>query len=161
MMSNRAKSEFDALIPELPTWNEGKGIDVDSWLACVGNYEHAIAYGRLFWPEFSVHEDCVLFAGFNEKSFVGFMEQTRGNKKAVEGVMNHRHILDLFPNVKTEPSRALVVHLGRVLKDMWSCKLRRNFPSREITVSFPEDGIEDLLDYEITFFQDHERDHAG
>jgi hypothetical protein len=152
--------DFNALIPDLPRWNNGKGIDVDSWLACVGNFEHAVAYARLFWPEFTVHEDCVLFAGFNENSFRGFMEQARGNKKAVEAVMNHRHILDLFTAAAPEPSRELVVHLGRVLKDIWSCKLRRDLPSRNVIVSFPEEGNEDLLDYEITFFQEHERRHA-
>jgi hypothetical protein len=58
------------------------------------------------------------------------MEQTQGTKRAVEAVMNHRHILDLFPNVTREPSEEAIVHLGRVLKDTWSCKLRRDLPER-------------------------------
>ncbi len=149
------EADFNTLIPELSTWNDGKGIDVDSWLTRVGSYEHAVAYARLFWPEFTVHEDCVLFAGFSEEIFGGFMEQTKGDKRAVESVMNHRHLLDLFQDAALEPSDDLIVHLGRVLKDMWSAKLRRDFPSRKVVVSFPEDDIDDLLDYEITFYQEH------
>jgi hypothetical protein len=155
MSQDAHKTTFDALVPELSTWNDGAGIDIDSWLACIGTYEHAVAYGRLFWPEFTLHEDCVFFAGFSVDSFRGFMEQTAGNKKAVEAVMNHRHILDLFPNVTPEPSLALVVHLGRLLKEIWASKLRRDFPTRNVVVSFPEDGNADLVDFEITFFQEH------
>jgi len=47
-----------------------------------------------------------------------------------------------------------VVYLGTALKDIWSAKLRRDFPTRSITVSFPEGEYDDLTDYEITFFQD-------
>lgn len=152
-MSAEEESDFASLIPELSEWNAGEGIEIGAWLSCVGNYEHAIAYARLFWPEFAVHEDCVLFADFAEASYQGFASQTRGSRKALESVMNHRHLLDLFPSAPTEPTRAQIVHLGRALKDMWSSKLRRDFPSREIVVTFREEGIEDLLDYQITFFQ--------
>lgn len=48
MVNDMSEPDFDTLIPELPKWDEGKGIDVDSWLACVGNFEHAVAYARLF-----------------------------------------------------------------------------------------------------------------
>jgi len=154
MPDQNDKPDYDALIPELRLWNAGKGGDIDVWLAGIGSYEHAVAYLRLFWPAFTVHEDCVLFADFNPESFRGFMEQTAGDKRRVEVVMNHHHILDLFPNVPQEPSKALIIHLGRSLKEIWSCKLKHDFPTRVIAVSFPEDETEDPRDYEITFFQD-------
>ena len=146
--------DFTELIPELSTYNNGEGIDVDSWLTRVGSCAHAIAYARLFWPAFTVHDDCVLYAGFSQEIFGGFMEQTGGDKRSVEAVMNHRHILDLFQNGASEPSEEAIVHLGRVLKEMWSCKLQRDFPERKVIVSFWEEQIEDLLDYEITFYQE-------
>ncbi len=147
--------DFYALIPEMLTCNDGKGLDVESWLTRVGCFEHAIAYARLFWPAFTVQEDCVLFASYSREIFGGFMQQTGGNKQAVEAVMNHRHIADLFQNVSPKPTVEMILHLGRVLKDMWSCKLRRDFPDRAVLVSFPEEGVDDLLDYEITFYQKH------
>ena len=154
------RSDFNILIPQLATWKNGEGTDVDTWLVNVGSYEHAVAYANLFWPEFTVHDDCVLVAGFNETIFDGFMEQTGGNRRAVEQVMNHRHILDLFQKPDQAPSEEIIVHLGRVLKDMWSCKLRHDFPSRTIVVSFTENDVEDLLDYEITFYQMRGPDNA-
>ena len=160
MAADDRNIDFTKLIPELQLWNNGQGIDIESWLSCVGSYEHAVAYGRLFWPEFTIHDGCVLFAGFNEESYRGFMESTNGHKRSVETVMNHRHILDLFPDVSEDPSEELIVYLGRLLKDMWAAKLARDFPERRIIVSFPEDPGDDLLDYEITFFQENDEREA-
>lgn len=55
----------------------------------------------------------------------------------------------------------MVLYLGRLLQDIWSSKLRRDGPSRKVVVRFAEDGIEDLLDYEITLYQEHNSDDAG
>src|SRR5439155_16592660 len=97
MTNETQHPDFQRLIPELADWNNGAGVDIDTYLAGVGSYEHAIAYARLFWPEFTIHEECVLFADFSYDSFRGFMESTHGNRRAVEALMNHQHILDMFP----------------------------------------------------------------
>jgi hypothetical protein len=151
--------DYSKLIPSSADWNHGKGTDPETWLSFSGSFELTIAFGTLFWPEFTTHEDCVFFAPFtnaSRASYQGFMEQTKGNKRSVEVVMNHRHILDLFPSADTPPSREQVLFIGRMLQDIWQTKLNREFPDRTIRVSFPEDHSEDLRDYEITFFQEDE-----
>lgn len=142
------------LVPETRKWNDGRGIDLKDWIGHLGSFEHAIAYGELFWPDFTEHDDCVFFAGFSEHSYREFMEQTAGNRQAVEAVMNHRHILDLFCRPELEPTQSQVVYLGRLLKEMWMAKLQRDFPSKRFVVSFPEEPSENLLDYEVTFIQE-------
>ena len=149
-------TDHSRLIPELPLWNNGRGIDIGSWTTCVGRFDHAVGYGALFWPEFIVHHGCVLFADFRRESFDGFMVQTRGDLRAVETVMNHRHIVDLFSE-RAGASEEVVLHLGRLLREIWSCKLQRDFPDRRIVVSFPEMPVEDLGEYEITFYQPREK----
>jgi hypothetical protein len=144
------------LVPETRKWNGGAGIDLESWIGCVGSFEHAIAYAELFWPDFVEFDGCVFFAGLIEENYRGFMEQTRGDKRSVETVMNHRHILDLFCGPELRPSREQVVYIGRLLKDMWEAKLKCDFPARRFVVSFPEEPCEGLLDYEITFYQERE-----
>jgi hypothetical protein len=66
--------------------------------------------------------------------------------------MNHRHILDLFSSDESEVPRELVLYLGRLLRDMWACKLKRDFPERDIVVSFPDEHYDDLITYEITIY---------
>jgi hypothetical protein len=140
------------LIPETREWTAGRGIDLASWACGVGGAEQAIGFGELFWPEFVEHDGCIFFAdAFDPDNYRGFMASTGGDRRAVEAVMNHRHVLDLFPG--HSPTREQVVYLGRLLREMWAVKLRQDFPDRPIVVRFPEDGCEDLLDYEVSFYQ--------
>lgn len=153
MPQRLSKVPMADLVPETRDWNSGNGIDLRSWIGCVGSLEHAIGYAELFWPDFAEHDGCILCDGFSEESYNGFMKQTGGNRQAVEAVMNHCHILDLFSDPDLNPTREQVVYLGRLLKEMWAAKLQRDFPAKRFLVTFPEEASEDLLDYEVTFFQ--------
>ncbi|HSS48774.1 MAG TPA: hypothetical protein VLX28_07500 [Thermoanaerobaculia bacterium] len=152
-MSDPLEESFD-LIPELKDWNNGRGISVADWIGCVGSFEHAIGYSFLFWPEFVEFDGCIFFkTGFREENYRGFMTQTGGNRRAVEAVMNHCHICDLFGDPELDPTRAQIVFLGRMLKEMWAAKLQRDFPARPVTVTFPEDELDNFIDYQVTFYQ--------
>ncbi|MFD3166536.1 hypothetical protein [Herpetosiphon sp. NSE202] len=137
------------LIPELALWNEGQGIDVDQWIICVGSMEHAIGYTRLFWPSFVLFDECIFFGMVDEQVYHSWLDECHGDKTAVERVMNHTHITDLFD---TE-SVAQIRYLGQRLQEMWHAKLRSEFPDRLITVEFHEPEDESLMDYQITVFQ--------
>lgn len=150
-------TDFHRLIPELSLWMSDKAMDVGSWLSCVGNYEHAIAYGDLFWPEFEEHDGCVFRKPVPRTAYDDWLKSTDGDKDHVQAVMNHVHLLDLFHDVKSPPTREQIVHLGRKLKETWGAKLRHDFPNREIVVSFLEEGCADLLDYEVTFLMPVEK----
>ena len=152
-MSNQSAIDFAKLIAELPAWNNGAGISVESWIGCAGNFELAVGYSRLFWPDFVEHEDCVFFADFAVDSYRGFMDQCNGDRRRVETVMNHRHVFDYFSHAGGSATEAQIIYLGRVLKDIWQAKLMRDFPHRHFVVSFPEGPYEDLIDYEVSFWQ--------
>ncbi|HZF10938.1 MAG TPA: hypothetical protein VFE33_19285 [Thermoanaerobaculia bacterium] len=143
------------LIPELPLWNEGSGISMKDWIACVGSFEHAIGYSRLFWPEFVEREGCIVWPGADAPLLQHWKEHLHGDLQKVERVVNHRHIADLFADPDLDPTRAQLRYLGRVLREIWQVKLDHDFPDRHVRVVFndTEEDI-DLLDYQITFFQD-------
>ena len=152
------------LIPELSLWNNGHGISLEGWISCIGRYDHAIGYATLFWPDFVLYDDCVFVGEPNPKNYQEWMTQCDGDKTGVEAVINHRHILDIFPSSvfpdsDFKPTKEIVIHMGRLLKDMWQCKLQRDFPERRIKVEFAGDDPVDLLDYVITVF--HERGSCG
>ena len=67
--------------------------------------------------------------------------------------MNHIHILDVLPQAVEAPTRSLVVSFGQLSRDVLEAKLCRDFPTRRFCVSFPSEQLEDLLDYEVTFYQ--------
>jgi hypothetical protein len=54
-----------SMIQELSAWNNGKGIDLESWTGCSGNFKLAVGYSTIFWPKFNLDEDYIF-----EKDFV-------------------------------------------------------------------------------------------
>jgi len=143
------------LIPELQQWNDGQGISLEAWTSCVGSYDLAIGYATLFWPDFVLYDDCVFFKEPDAAEYKDWMAHCRGDKQSVEKVMNHHHLMDLFRNSQFSPTKEILVHIGKLLRDVWQCKLKRDFPDRQIRVEFYDDATDDLVRYEITVF--HER----
>jgi len=152
-MADNTPTDFSLLIPELPDWNNGNGIDIDSWLGCRGDFQLAIAFSRLFWPEFVEHDGCVLSAGFSLATYNDFLSACKGDRAAVEAVMNHQHILDLFCHAASTATAAQLVYIGRILRDIFQVKLKNDFPTRTFLVSFDDGPFADLVEYQVTFWQ--------
>ena len=130
--------DLASLVPETKTWNNGDVVSLGHWIFAIGSFEHMIAYGELFWPDFVEHDGCILRAGFSEESYLGFLEQTGGDKRAVEAVINHVHIFDLISKPEG-PSDEQAAYLGRLLQEMWRAKLEREFPGRAFIVCYDQD----------------------
>jgi hypothetical protein len=145
--------DFNTLIPELKAWNNGKDIAVDEWIQCMANHKVLVGCARILWPNFVEHDGCILLGdSVDEANYQAFLRQANGNKRTVEGTMNHQHVLHLFA---TElPTKELVLYVGRLMKEIWQVKLSHDFPDRRITVVFPEGDDLELIQYEITFFQE-------
>ena len=137
--------KWSSLVPELSDWNNGAGISVESWIGCIGQFDHAIGYGTIFWPEFVVHDDCVLRYEIDDDRYQNCLRTCSNDKTAIEALFNHLHVANLFPNSKFQPTQAVVVHLGSMLKEMWSYKLRAEFPNRQFDVVFDHEDAVELL----------------
>ena len=111
-----------------------------------------VAYQNLFWPEFVEYDNCV-FLAFDNVIYQQWLQRLNGNKREVEEVMNHRHIVDLLPASVDNPTQNLVLEFGKLLRELWDTKLKRDFPTKCFCVSFPLEKSEALTDYEITFYQ--------
>ena len=146
--------DLDKLLPDLGAWNNGTGIDPEGWINCFARYDLAMGYALMFWPDFVIYDDCVFLYEPDPQNYQSWMASCNGDKTRVEGAMNHRHITDMFRNSDVRPTKETVVHIGRLLKDMWSCRLKRDFPERQIRVEFYDSDSEDLVDYQITVFQE-------
>ncbi len=146
------------MVAELCAWNNGKGIDLESWVACSGNFRLAVGYSTVFWPRFVLFEDYILGEGFSIESVRGFEKQCEGDRRRVEAVMNHLHIASIKSGGCEDITEERIVFLGRILKEIYEAKLQWLFPDRPCEVSLyePEDRKK-LVDFEITFWQ---RKHA-
>lgn len=147
---------------ELAAWNNGQGIDLESWIGCVGNFNLAVGYLSTFCPEFVEFEGYILRNGSFEDSLRGFEESCAGNRKAIEAVMNHLHIADIQHYGCEDITKDKVVLLGNKLKEIYESRLQWQFPNKPCMVSFYEpDDDNDLTAYQITFWQKaHENQDA-
>ncbi len=145
---------FSVLIPELPKWNNGRGIDARSWIACVGNYELAAGYSLIFWPRIVEFSRYILREGhFSEETVREWERATNNDRRAIEAVINHIHLIDIHGDPEAEPTEAQLRYLGRVLRETIGAKLKQDFPERAFEVVFNDEPDLDLIDYELTFWQ--------
>jgi len=114
------------------------------------------AWRDVLWPDFGEHDGCVLFRKMDaagEPIYPDWMVQLGGDRSRVEAMMNHHHIADILEGVVESPSHEVVLAFGRLMRELWTAKLSRDFPDRKFVVSFPEDYSDDVVAYEITFYQ--------
>jgi hypothetical protein len=147
---------------ELSAWNGGNGIDLKSWVECVGDFKLAVGYSTIFWPKFVLFEDYILREGFDLQSLSDFEKANRGDKAAVEWVMNHTHIADIHCNDRENLSVDKIVLLGNTLREIHEAKPRLEFPDRPCVVEFYEpDDRKNLMEFQLSFWQKkHEKNNS-
>ena len=150
-MREQRPVDYAKLIPELSAYSDSGPWAIDVWLANIGRYDAALAYASLFWPVFTEIDECVLLGPGVPESYAAWRASHGDDPGAIEAVLNHLHLLDLFP-MAPEPSRDAVLHLGIVLREMWTAKLHRDFPDRQFIVSFSETFDLRVDNPEITFY---------
>lgn len=147
------KTDFTQLIPELNEWNNDKGIDVGSWIGCVGDFQKAIGYSTIFWPDFVEVEGCIVREGVSRENVIEWIAKYTEPSRAEETI-NHLHLDGLQYMGCEDISSERLSYLGRILKDIYACKLKRDFPDKTFVVKFdePEDK-QDFTHYILTFYQ--------
>lgn len=144
----------ESMKDELAAWNNGKGIDLESWVGCEGNFHLAVGYASIFWPKFVVFENYILRDGFSVESLRGFESQQGSTPKTVEWVMNHLHIADIQHYSCPDISRDKLIVLGNIFKEIYEAKLKQDFPDKPCTVEFYQpDDPDDLIEYQMSFWQ--------
>jgi len=143
----------ESMKAELAAWNNGGGIDLESWVANEGSFSLAVGYASIFWPAFTLFEDYILPSEFSVDVLRDFERGQRG-RQSIEWVMNHLHIADIQHRGCGDISKDKVIVLGNVLKEIYETKLQWQFPDRPCTVEFfvPDDP-DDLTEYQVSFWQ--------
>lgn len=143
----------ESMKAELAAWNNGDGIDLETWIGCEGRFSLAVGYASIFWPAFTLFEGYILPHGVSEDALRGF-EQNESSRKSVEWVMNHVHIADIHHRGCGDISKDKLLVLGNVLKEIYEAKLHWQFPDCPCTVElFIPDDPDDLTEYQLSFWQ--------
>lgn len=149
----------ESMVPELSAWNNGKGIDLKSWIQCSGDFQLAIGYSAIFWPKFVLFEDYIFREGFNLEPLRGSEKNQPRGKSSVEWVINHLHIAEIHYHDLANLSEDKILWLGNTLKEIYEIKLHSQFPDRPCVVEFyqPEDR-QNLIEFQLSFWQKKHED---
>jgi hypothetical protein len=107
-----------SMAAELAAWNNGAGIDLEGWVGCSGNFQLAVGYSKIFWPDFEVNGDYILRADSSPEQIEAYESQEASTPQSVEGVMNHLHLADIQYGDCPDISPDKLIFLGKVLKEI-------------------------------------------
>jgi len=139
---------------ELSAWNDGDGIDVESWISCEGNFKLAVGYSTVFWPRFQEINGYIVRDGVTVEAIESWERQPSITRKQVECVLNHFHIADIQYAYCEDLSKDKVIYLGNKLREIYQAKLAWEFPSKPCLVEFSHpENADDLVDYQLMFWQ--------
>lgn len=153
--------EDEKLIPELTEWRKFNGdeFSIEDWIASEGNIKYTIVYSLIFWPEFIEYDDCVILKNrFDSQNFENWKNtEYIKSYSQIESVLNHIHILDLYgtDEKRDEINYDQIVFLGNKLCEIYSAKLKIDFPEKKFVFEFNgNEKLEAFDEYEITFYQE-------
>ena len=121
----------------------GDGFTLLDYLTGVANIEIAIAFTKLFWPDFVEYKGGIFLAdGFAEQIYNEWHEKMGDNITAIEQVMNHTHISDLLPGSENVTFDNLL-YLGQTISQMWESRLGKLYPDKHFLVRCESDQEND------------------
>ncbi len=122
-------------------WKKVNGDDFSIWdyLSGVASIEMALAFTKLFWPDFVEHDGGIFLAeAFNQEIYEQWKAELGDDIAAIERVMNHQHINDLLSGAENVGIDNLFA-LGQVIKQMWENRLKSCYPAQDFQVSCNQD----------------------
>lgn len=150
------KASLNLNLKKLKHFQEWKAINGESfslldYLSVVSSAEVAIAYTKIFSPDFIEYDGGVFLAEvFSAELYQQWKAKLGDDRSAIERVMNHIHLDDLFQGADKVGIENLA-YLGEVLKQLWEYRLRSLYPNRSFQVLCNWDKAEETV--VITFSQ--------
>jgi hypothetical protein len=119
-------------LPAVTRWAQSKGAEPD-YIRFVGETigpQAFYASAHFIWPAFIERHGCIFLQWKYDEQNVGqWLEQLEGDLRAVEKVINHVHLWDVFTEIDLESQ--VIPEIGRLLQRTWS------FAAVSSDVSFP------------------------
>jgi hypothetical protein len=125
-------------LPQLDGWI-GDEFDPRTFLLSSVSVAEVAAVSLLFWPEFVEYRDCVFLKfAYNRTAIDTWFDELKEDGHAVESVVNHLHLWDVFA-ADTPAENAVLAELASRIGKMWSSALAESFPDREFIVTATDD----------------------
>ena len=145
----------DTMFPKFRRWQQefqDESLTLWDYVTANADIEIVGAAATLFWPAVIEHEGCILLQDqFSEPAFAQWRNYYQGDIPAIERMMNHLHLVDLFVNSYEQESLPTLDFVGQIMARCWRSALHEQFPDRQFEVEYAANLQDDGPT--ITFFQ--------
>ena len=134
------------------SWAEKDNIDIFSYVSAVCSPEDCLLFCRLLFPDFFVSQGAVILnAKYDHDVFFVWLKKFDGDVRAVEEIMNHTHLYDVFSGCNDEVDDVVFEQLAELVSLSWRLVLKDKFPERKFSVEVSNSD----QDYgpTVTFYQ--------
>lgn len=127
-------------LPQVREWAGGTAdFNPAAFVMHTVSVAEAAVLSTLLWPDFVEYDGCVLLAfKFDEAGVGNWLDHLKGDRRAVEAVVNHVHLWDVLAPKTPEEYAALSALAGRIVP-MSRAAARAAFPEREFDITDPDD----------------------
>lgn len=133
-------------------WEEPETLGLHEYISEKCHPEDVLICSRLFFPEFIVVDNCVLlYERYEENNFLAWKLKFPQENSAVEKMINHTHVYDLFGSIADNVSDSVFNQLCIVMKCSWRMTLKEVFPEKEFIIESSNDDAE--YGPTLTFYQ--------
>ncbi|WP_240915812.1 hypothetical protein [Metapseudomonas otitidis] len=116
-------------------WDNKSQVDEYSYISDQCNPEDVLLSCRVVFPDFVVVENGVfLERNYSGDAFLSWLERFGGDLHAVERMINHTHLYDLFDGCVEDVDDRVFEQLAEVLAFSWKLILENKFPDRRFDV---------------------------
>lgn len=134
------------------SWAKKDDVDISSYMSAMCNPEDCLVFCRLLFPDFFVSQGAVLLdAKYDHDVFVVWLTKFDGDARAVEKLMNHTHLYDVFSGCTDEVDDIIFEQLAEIIALSWRLALKDKFPDSKFSVDVSNSD----QDYgpTVTFYQ--------
>lgn len=132
-------------LTDIDFWSDNPGASLEDYAQAKLSPEMLLGLMQMMWPAALVHEDRVYLARSFSTDGIEQWKQTDtyrdGGMPAVQAVMNHVHVSDLFPTVADTVSAENFEFVAQVLGAAWRGRLETAFPNRRFLLEVTGDEV--------------------
>lgn len=111
----------------------------------------AIAFSKLYFPDFIEYEDCVILSFlFNIENFNEWFEEFSGERRNIEKMCNLYEVKDFFHINSSEMDEDSLKLFADILSTVWSINLSKLYPQKKFKI----DVFKEYESLYITFYQE-------
>lgn len=133
-------------------WDSPNDMTINDYISDCFHPEDILCSVKLLIPEFVDIDGCVLLSDrYEENNFNEWKKEYGMDLAAIEKMLNHVHVYDLFTGNLDKTSDSIFLQLCKLMQCSWDMSLKKAFPKKEFLVEL--NNSESDYGPSLTFYQ--------